>query len=120
MKRIVFDCERMKYANTGLFTYCQQLGLQIARQANPYHEAISFFTPMSSQGAFGQNHGYILQKSLQKFWLPSLKNYDIWHSTYQSSQYLPELNRKIKVVLTIHDLNFLYDDKKSAEKKKKY
>jgi glycosyltransferase involved in cell wall biosynthesis len=120
MKRIVFDCERMKYANTGLFTYCQQLGMQLSKQANPYHEAFSFFTPPSIQGVFGKNHGYIEQKSLQKFWMPSLKNYDIWHSTYQSSQYLPQLNRKIKVVLTIHDLNFLYDEKKTAEKKKKY
>ena len=120
MKRIVFDCERMKYANTGLFTYCQQLGAQLSKQANPYHEAISFFTPPSVKGIFGENHQYIIQKSLQKFLLPSLKDHDIWHSTYQSSQYIPQLNRKIKVVLTIHDLNFLYDEKKSEEKKAKY
>jgi glycosyltransferase involved in cell wall biosynthesis len=120
MKRIVFDCERMKYANTGLFTYCQQLGVQLSKQANPYHEDISFFTPASAEGIFGEKHHYITQKSLQKFLLPSLKNFDIWHSTYQSSQYLPFLNRKIRVVLTIHDLNFLYDEKKSAQKKEKY
>jgi glycosyltransferase involved in cell wall biosynthesis len=120
MKRIVFDCERMKYANTGLFTYCQQLGMQLSKQANPYHEAVSFFTPANIKGVFGPNQNYITQKSLQKFWLPSLKGFDIWHSTYQSSQYLPMLNRKVKVVLTIHDLNFLYDEKKSQEKKEKY
>jgi glycosyltransferase involved in cell wall biosynthesis len=33
---------------------------------------------------------------------------------------MPMFNNKIKVVLSIHDLNFLYDEKKSPEKKQKY
>jgi glycosyltransferase involved in cell wall biosynthesis len=33
---------------------------------------------------------------------------------------MPLLNRKIKVVLSIHDLNFMYDEKKSPAKKQKY
>lgn len=51
--------------------------------------------------------------------MPSLKEYDIWHCTYQSSHYLPKRNKKIKVVLSIHDLNFLYE-KKDVAKQKKY
>jgi glycosyltransferase involved in cell wall biosynthesis len=120
MKRIVFDCERMKYANTGIYSYCHQLGRQLKKQANPYHEEISFFTPPAVQGIFGDHLNYIPQNSFQKFRLPSLKEYDVWHATYQNSHYLPMLDRKIKVVLTIHDLNFLYDEKKSPAKKVKY
>jgi glycosyltransferase involved in cell wall biosynthesis len=51
--------------------------------------------------------------------MPSLKGFDIWHCTYQNSDYVPQRNRKIKVVLTIHDLNFLYE-KKEAWKRDKY
>ncbi|MBO9683692.1 MAG: glycosyltransferase family 4 protein [Flavisolibacter sp.] len=120
MKRIVFDCERMKYANTGIYSYCFQLGMRLQQQANPRNEEVIFFTPPSIKGIFGKHSGYILQNSLQKFWLPSLRKYDIWHSTYQNSHYLPLLDHKIKVVLTIHDLNFLYDQKKSQAKKAKY
>jgi len=120
MKQVVFDCERMKYANTGLFTYCQQLGVRLSQQANPYHEELSFFVPAELRGVFGQQRRYLVQNSLQKFKLPSLNRYDVWHSTYQSSQYLPFLNRKIRVVLTVHDLNFLYDESKPAIKKERY
>lgn len=118
MSRIVLDCERMKYTNTGLYSYCLNLGKHLALE-NTLDE-LSFFTPPGAIGLFGNRHRYITQHSLQKFWLPSLRSFDIWHSTYQSSQYVPVLNRKVKVVLTIHDLNFLYDAKKSEAKKQKY
>jgi glycosyltransferase involved in cell wall biosynthesis len=120
MKKIIFDCERMKYANTGLYSYCFQLGMRLKQEFNSHYEEINFFTPPSAKGIFGLNQHYITQNSLQKFWLPSLKEYYIWHSTYQSSHYLPVLDKKIKVVLTVHDLNFLYDEKKSKAKKEKY
>jgi glycosyltransferase involved in cell wall biosynthesis len=120
MKKIILDCERMKYPNTGIYSYCYQLGTRLKQQTNPRHEELSFFSPPSVNGIFGNDQNYITQNSLQKFWLPSLKSYNIWHATYQSSDYLPVLDRKTKVVLTIHDLNFLYDDKKSKAKKEKY
>jgi glycosyltransferase involved in cell wall biosynthesis len=110
----------MKYENTGLFSYCLQLGMHLKPTVNPKYEELSFFTPPPAIGLFGNDNKYIPQHSLQKFCLPSLKSYHIWHATYQGSQYLPLLNKKIKVVLTIHDLNFLYDSKKPAFKKRKH
>lgn len=119
MKKIVFDCERMKYANTGLYSYCLQLGMRLPQACEPARERIVFFTPQQLKGLFGKTHPYITQHSLQKFRLPPLKAYDVWHATYQNSDYLPFFNKKIKVVLTVHDLNFLYENK-PEEKKKKY
>ena len=40
--------------------------------------------------------------------MPPLKGYQIWHSTFQGTMYWPH-SHKIKKVLTIHDLNFLYE-----------
>ena len=120
MNKIVFDCERMKYANTGLFTYCLQLGIHLQHACDSGIEQITFFTPQQLTGIFGNEAAYIKQNSLQKFCMPSLSNYNIWHSTYQGSHYIPVYNKKIKVILTIHDLNFLYDSYKSQTKKKKY
>jgi len=51
--------------------------------------------------------------------MPSLGKHHIWHATHQDSYYLPFRNRSIKVVLTIHDLNFLYDPKKQEFKKQR-
>ena len=120
MERIVFDCERMKYANTGLFSYCHQLGKHLQYTPLGNTDQLAFYAPPPVLGHFGSRTRYIPQHSIQKFCLPSLKGYTIWHATYQSSDYLPFLNKKIKVVLTIHDLNFLYDTGKSEAKKAKY
>jgi glycosyltransferase involved in cell wall biosynthesis len=110
----------MKYPNTGLFSYCLQLGQHLKTAAHPKIEEISYFLPPQAGGIFGEREEYIFQHSLQKFFLPSLKAHDVWHSTYQSSHYIPIINKKIKVLLTIHDLNFLYDHDKPESSKQKH
>ncbi len=59
------------------------------------------------------------QHSLHKFFFPSIKDYSIWHSTYQGTMYYP-WKQKIKIMFTVHDLNFLYDESKPEWKKKRY
>jgi glycosyltransferase involved in cell wall biosynthesis len=88
--------------------------------ADPGSEQLTFFSPANALAAIGNSNKAIIQNSLQKFYMPSTNAYDIWHATYQNTDYLPVRNKKIKVILTIHDLNFIYDDKKSAAKKQKY
>ncbi len=119
-KRIIFDCERMKYQNTGLYHYCLNLGNHIQKFDTPGKEEITFYSPYGTQYLFGKNSNHIIQTELHKFCMPSLEKYSIWHATHQGSYYLPFRNKKIKVVLTIHDLNFMYDDLKSAAKKQRY
>jgi glycosyltransferase involved in cell wall biosynthesis len=118
MKQILFDCERMKYNHTGLYHYCLQLGKALMRVSDADKESITCYVRPSEQEAFGENAKYLSQHSLHKFLLPSLRRFDIWHATYQATQYFP-FSRKIKVVLTIHDLNFLYDEHKEEFKKKR-
>jgi glycosyltransferase involved in cell wall biosynthesis len=116
MNRIVFDCERMKHDNTGLYNYCLNLGYHIRKHAEPL-EDISFYSPLSAIHSFGPGN-YLQQDSLQKFLMPPLAKYSIWHSTFQLSRYVPVRNRKIKVILTIHDLNFLHEKMPEAKKMK--
>lgn len=120
MKKIVVDCERMKYPHTGLFHYCLNLGRYLEANADLSEEQVYFYSPSWLQNWSAKTDNHISQYSLHKFCLPSLANYDIWHATYQNTQYMPMRNRKIKVVLSIHDLNFMYDETKSAIKKQKY
>lgn len=116
MIRIIFDCERMKYVNTGLYYYCLNLGRTLRQRTSP--EELSVFIPQHVREAFDSSTTCIPQHSLQKFMMPSVSQYHIWHSTYQSSQYVPRRNRKIKVLLTIHDLNFLHEDKPDYKKER--
>lgn len=120
MKKIIFDCERMKYPDTGLYHYCLNLGKYLEKNIWLQKEELFFYTPPGEQRWSYTKTNHITQNPLQKFVLPPLGSFDIWHSTYQNTHYMPLLNKRIRVVLSIHDLNFLYDEKKSPAKKQKY
>lgn len=121
MNRIIFDCERMKYENTGLYHYCLNLGIHLKKAVTGIdNKELVFYTPCEMQHKFGIHSKHITQSGLHKFWMPSLNDQDIWHAAYQDSYYLPFRNKKVKVVLTVHDLNFMYDPSKSETKKLRY
>ncbi|MBL0336768.1 MAG: glycosyltransferase family 4 protein [Chitinophagaceae bacterium] len=120
MRRILFDCERMKYPDTGLYHYCLNLGRYLEKNTDLRRESIHFYTPPGESHHFFNDRQHVTQNPLHKFVLPPLTGFDIWHATYQNTRYMPVMNRKIKVVLSVHDLNFMYDDKKSPAKKQKY
>ena len=120
MANIIFDCERMKYPDTGLFHYCMNLGRYLEKNINISREQLTFYTPPGQQDWSFHTRNHITQNPLHKFRLPDLGRYDLWHATYQNTHYMPMHNRKIRVVLSIHDLNFLYDEQKSNRKKQKY
>jgi len=111
--KIAFDCERMKYAHTGLFEYCQQLGKAVKSLKEP-EDRISYYLNPNLQQHFDPGDHFINQNSLQKFIFPNISNIDLWHTTYQLSRYIPR-SSKIKRVLTIHDLNFLHEEKSPAK-----
>ena len=114
--KIVFDCERMKYPYTGLFEYCHQLGLSLIKTKNNGDE-VSLYVRQKDQHNFDEGTSFIDQNSLHKFIFPPInKNIDLWHTTHQISSYLPS-NKKLIKVLTVHDLNFLHEEKSDAKRK---
>ncbi|WP_336836879.1 glycosyltransferase family 1 protein [Sphingobacterium siyangense] len=106
-KNIIFDAERMKYKYNGLYYFCYHLGHELMKldRDNELHFYYNNKTPQE----FGLKAQYIKQYSYEKFHMPTFKGYDVWHSSFQLSNYFPR-NKKIKVVSTIHDLNFLREE----------
>lgn len=113
--QVAFDAERMKYPDTGLYHYCMHLGKALLRHQDDYNAAMSFYVRESQKKVFGEHATIILQHSLQKFWMPSSSNYNVWHTTYQATNYFPR-STKAKLVLTIHDLNFLHEPKADSKR----
>jgi glycosyltransferase involved in cell wall biosynthesis len=113
---IILDCERMKYPYTGLFEYCHQLGLALF-QTKEEKDKVDIYIQKRNQHFFPEETNFFTQRSLHKLFYPRLDSkYDIWHATHQTSSYIPSRSRKIKCVLTIHDLNFLYEEKSSSKR----
>jgi glycosyltransferase involved in cell wall biosynthesis len=109
----------MKYENTGLYHYCLNLGNHLKKFLLNEKEELIYYSPVETANFFGEKHKHIIQTELHKFCLPVLNKFDVWHATYQDSYYMPFRNSKIKVVLSIHDLNFMYDPSKSEFKKQR-
>jgi len=106
-KKIILDCERMRYPNTGLYHFCKQLGMSLKVQADPESE-IGFYLPKTEKGVFGGDSKFATHHSMQKYIFPDTRKVDLWHCTYQNSNYFP-FRERLPIVLTVHDLNFLYD-----------
>ena len=110
---IIFDCERMKHANSGLFYFCAQLGQALLEEAADKND-ITFFVPGKLKGYFGNEARYKTVNPLYKLYFPVF-NAKVWHATYQTTAYWPAGPH---ILLTVHDLNFLYE--KSKEKQEHY
>lgn len=109
--RIVFDCERMKYPYTGLYEYCHRLGLSL-QKVIAKEDDITYYVPKREKHVF-DGYKSIAHKSWHKLFPLSFKA-DILHINFQLSRYMGN-DKKVKKLLTIHDLNFLYENKSAAQ-----
>src|SRR5690349_10489836 len=116
---ILLDCERMKYPNTGLYEYCYHVGSALTRRADPAKEAIHFYLPDSAKEKMNFGSSIVPQRDYHRVFAPSLKRFTIWHSIHQSPGYFP-FKSKLRIVLTIQDLNYMRDPRKSGAKNKRY
>lgn len=106
----------MKFPFTGLYHFCKELGTALKKQL-PQHYNLGFYVPKPEEGVFGPKSKYFVQSSLHKLLKFQLPACDIWHCTYQGSDYLPMRNAKTKIVATVHDLNFLHQGKSLLKQK---
>ncbi|WP_166437042.1 glycosyltransferase family 4 protein [Niastella caeni] len=117
--RIILDCLAAKNTVSGLYQVCLNLGNALLRHADPSREEFSFYVHQSQPDLFGGDQRYIIHKESYRFFQHKLQACDVWHSSIQDARIKP-LNRRIKMVLTIHDLNFLIQRKGEPSKIKKY
>ena len=125
LPRVVLDLEKLRHANCGLGRFCRHLAQSLLAIVERPFEPV-FFLPPRLTGetvrhlrAGGVEHIDVSPWRKETFaglYRPLLapfrrgQRYDLWHVTNQTSKYLP-LDPKVPVVLTIHDLNFLHDDR---------
>lgn len=111
----MIDCEKIKYPNTGLFSFCTQLACAIDRVKDDYNILPTFLITSASKAALsGLKHRII--KWYDKLFFRIKQDYRVFHATFQMGKYIPANQ---KVVLTIHDLNFLYEKSETKAEKLK-
>ncbi|MFM6924190.1 MAG: glycosyltransferase, partial [Ferruginibacter sp.] len=119
MYKIILDCDLMRYRDSGLYHYCLNLGAHVRRLLEKEKDGnIGFYVPAAEKDSFGPGANCIIEKKWhQKLFKPFLWDCDIWHAPFQSGRIVPPANNKVKILLTIHDLNCLHEGKTPREQK---
>jgi glycosyltransferase involved in cell wall biosynthesis len=117
--KIILDCDLMRHPNSGLYHYCLNLGNHVNRHFDKSGgDPISFYVPSSTAGSFENPASCIAERKWHhKYFKPFLWDCGIWHAPFQSGRIIPMRNKKIKVLLTIHDLNCLHEDMSAKERR---
>jgi glycosyltransferase involved in cell wall biosynthesis len=108
---IIIDVDRLKYPFTGMHQFCLHLYQNITK--NTY---FNFYFYKHQQTKLPEKLQTINIKLWDIFFLKPKAQFSLWHSTSQLSKRIPL--KPIKLVYTIHDLNFLYTSKPNWKKKR--
>jgi glycosyltransferase involved in cell wall biosynthesis len=108
----------MRYKDSGLYHYCLNLGTHVKKILEREENGkISFYIPSSEKQSFGAGACCIIEKKWHsKLMRPFLWDCDIWHAPFQSGRIVPVYGKRNKILLTIHDLNCLHEDKPDKER----
>lgn len=110
-KDVLIDLSLLKCYNSGLCNVANSFASGFS-QLNEKDFAFNFLVPRQFVGQFGDAVNYTRIRKWQKRIPLLLPRVDIWHSTYQFYR-AARISRKTKQILTIHDLNFLYEKRPS-------
>lgn len=110
MKTIAIELEKIPLTHVGLGNFCFNFAQSLSNQKKLAFKPL-FMTRNKSD--LRNTTAQCCHKKLYKFHraIPQLApRADLWHLTHQDSRYLPPKS-SIPLILTIHDLNFLYTHK---------
>ena len=104
--RVILDCEALKDRDSGFSHFVVPLAHELIRQNERYQ--LYCYVPPAAVGTLGTaSVRYLTQHSFHKYLNPASYRCRLWHATSQLSWYVPT-SPLTKVVLTVHDLNFLH------------
>jgi glycosyltransferase involved in cell wall biosynthesis len=113
LKKVLVDLGKLKDLNSGLGQVSLNYGHELSNAIRSTNLSLHFLVPRNFVDEFEEANIHYIKLSLIKRWFPGLnRKYDLWHAIHQDSGYMPPVD--IPYLLTIHDLNFMYE--KSKEK----
>ncbi len=120
MKNVLIDFNRLRdNANNGLFQFSDGLAKAFSSLNSIENDLqFTFYLPKNKFGNYGNKVKYLNHNSIDKFYKFGTGKFDVWHITTQISWYRP-FNKKTKSIFTIHDLNFLIEEKDNLKRNKR-
>lgn len=106
---IIFDCERLRTPYNGFYSYSYNLASALLSEAAGRSEPLGLYIHKFNDTLFPGEFYKRYRHRIDKKWMMLPRKVRLWHSSNQFSAYLPGC-KKIPVLTTIHDLNYLYSD----------
>lgn len=107
MNKVLIDLYKLKYPNTGLYIFSLELARALSKVKDEYGvEPTYLVTKECSHLVSGGN--IQIFKWINRYCFRKKADIKVTHAPFQSGKIFP---KNSKIVLTIHDLNFLYDRK---------
>lgn len=117
MGKVLIDLSILKHLNCGLGQVAYNYAKYYQSHAKEFDYEVHLLVPKSFVNAFGQDVHYHVSREIHKIFPFLLPHFDVWHTIHQLARQAPS-RRSTRNLLTIHDLNFLYE--KEGKTKEKY
>ncbi|MES2627748.1 MAG: glycosyltransferase family 1 protein [Bacteroidota bacterium] len=104
MNKVVVEIDKARNPYSGLGQFCIHLGKQL-QVYQPEDAELEFALSKKAGKPVGEEQNYHLIKNIQRYTGIQAGQKSVWHTTHQDSPFVPKSGPK--VLLTIHDLNFL-------------
>lgn len=105
--RILIDCSKLKHPNTGLYSFTYHLIRALLDSSERSGERLGGFYSGKTRSLLPDDIDPMRMCYLHRFFLPLPESVRVWHAIHQLTPYLPATGQK--KLLTVHDLNFLYE-----------
>jgi glycosyltransferase involved in cell wall biosynthesis len=117
MKKILIDLSILKHIDCGLGQVAYNYAKYFEKNAGSMDFEVHLLVPKRYVGAFGKDVHYHISNKIYTIFPFLFPKFDLWHSIHQLSRFKPS-RRSTKQILTIHDINFIYE--KRGLKREKY
>jgi glycosyltransferase involved in cell wall biosynthesis len=114
-KKILIDLGKLKNRYSGLGEVSYNFGKTLSENIlllKKNNLDVTLLVPKTYAGRFGNEVEYITAGFFRRHFPFMFSHYDLWYAIHQDSGYMPG-NKKTKYLLTIHDLNFIYEKNKN-------
>lgn len=117
MKKVLVDLSILKHLNCGLGQVAFNYAKYFEQNAKKLDFEIHLLVPKKFVGSFGEDVFYHESKEIYTIMPSLLPKFDVWHSIHQLSRFKPSRG-STKNILTIHDINFMYEKQGAAQEKR--
>lgn len=116
MKKVLIDLSVLKHINCGLGQIAYNYARYFGENASKLDFEVHLLVPGHYVGAFGHDVHYHKTSFIYHIFPSLMPNFDVWHSIHQMNKYRPSSD-SARNILTVHDINFIYEKRGEALKK---